>query len=207
MSFSFLSLPREIRDQVYKLVLVHHSPLKVGRKSSRGLDLTPGLLRTNKIVHTEASSLFYAQNRFDFTRSSRAVIGFLRNIGPSNAENIRHIYADFPEFSDIHNGDFTLYEESVSILNNIQSSCVNLSTLTTSLMSSDFTEFTLKRLGDPKVIAGALEMVNIHFRAIPSVPEIIIEVVDDIPDDFIRMEMKRHAWKIVALHNDKGGGL
>ncbi|KAL9039999.1 MAG: hypothetical protein Q9180_002192 [Flavoplaca navasiana] len=171
------------------------------------LDLTLGLLRVNKTIHSEASLLFYSQNRFEFPPKTRAVTSFLKTIGPSNAENIRHIYVDFPEFSDIYNGDFTLYEESVSILNTIQSSCANLSTLTTSQMSSDFMQFTLKRLGNPKVTTGALEMVNSYFRAIPSVPEIIVEVYDDIPDDFIRMEMKSLGWKIVAVHEIKEGGL
>lgn len=201
MSFSFFSLPRETRDQVYELVMVHQFPLKVRIPpwANPRLHLTPGLLRASKTIHSEASSLFYAQNRFDFTsKTSRAVIRFLGKIGPSNAEKIRHILVDFPKFSDVCQGDFTPCEESVSILNNIQSSCTNLSTLTTSRTSTFFMAYTVEWLGDPEIITGTLEMINTHFRAIPSVLEIIIEVHDHIPDDFIRMEMKSHGWEIVA---------
>jgi hypothetical protein len=42
---------------------------------------TPGLLRANKTIHREASSPFYAQNRFDFTMGTpEDVASFLRQI-------------------------------------------------------------------------------------------------------------------------------
>ncbi|KAL8841976.1 MAG: hypothetical protein Q9176_002913 [Flavoplaca citrina] len=206
MSFSFLCLPREIRDQIYKLVLVHHSPLNTWRNSSRRLGLTPGLLRTNKIVLSEASSLLYAQNRFDLAMPSDAVASFFRQIGENNGNPIRHIRIRFPEFPDIDHGDLTLDNESVGILNSIQSSCPNLSTLTTCRPSSEIIEFVFAVLGDPWVTTAALKMVNKFFRAIPPVREIIIEVYEDNLDDFIRMEMKSLGWKIVAKYKKRYRG-
>jgi len=53
-------------------------------------ELTPGLLRANKTVHREASSLFYAQSRFDFTMATPEDVAlFLGTIGRNNADYIR----------------------------------------------------------------------------------------------------------------------
>ncbi|KAL8877941.1 MAG: hypothetical protein Q9192_008559, partial [Flavoplaca navasiana] len=136
-------------------------------------------------------------NRFDLPMTSDAVASFLRQIGGKNANSIRHIGIQFPQFPDIDHGNLTLDNESVGIFNSIQSSCTNLSTLTTCRISTDLRERKLIRLDDPKVITDALKMVNKYFLAIPSVPEISIEVDEKIWDDIIRIEMKSLGWKTV----------
>lgn len=65
-------------------------------------ELTPGLIRANKTIHHEASSLLYAQNRFDFAMANpEDVASSLRTIGDNNADCIRHICVDFPSLCDL----------------------------------------------------------------------------------------------------------
>lgn len=194
---SFLSLPSELRNGIYELILLHEEPIDPWFDYNRRQKLTPGLLRANKAVHREASSLFYAQNRFDFTKGTlEDVASFLEQIGSNNAAYIRHICVDFPRFLYLDPSDVTLEEESVGILANIQSGCANLSTLTTSLYSTNAMELRLDNLDNPKIVTEALKLVDTHFRAISSLQEIIVEVYEDGPSDHIRRRMKSHGWTI-----------
>src|SRR6267378_462517 len=93
-NFNFLSLPGELRNRIYKL--------------------TPGLLRTSKTVHREASSLLYSQNRFDFTEVSlKMAASFLEKIGRINANSIRHIILLFPTVCLDPHDDYTFKDDRV----------------------------------------------------------------------------------------------
>ena len=211
MSLNFLSLPPELRNQIYKLVLLHQEPITTPRfeyNIYREQKLTPGLLCANKTIHREASWLFYAQNRFDLTRVTPDDVAlFLETIGRNNADYIRHIYADFPKFLCSNVGQVTLEDDSVSILANFQSGCANLSTLTVSVDSTSDMEDRFAALDDftaldhPKVVTEALRLINTHFRAIPSLQKVIVEVCEDGPSDLLRKEMESHGWTISTAKN------
>ncbi|KAL8926572.1 MAG: hypothetical protein Q9208_002899 [Pyrenodesmia sp. 3 TL-2023] len=197
MSSNFFSLPREIRDQIYEPVLLHQEPINPWVDDNRQQKLSPGLLRANKTVHREASSLFYARNRFDFTMGTPDdIASFLGQIGRSNVDYIRHINVEFPRFLHLNPGDVALEDESVGILANIQSSCTGLKTLTTPMDSTDAMVVKLAALVHPQVVTEALRLVNIHFRAIPSLQGIIVEAYEDGLIDHIRLEMESHGWTI-----------
>jgi hypothetical protein len=200
MSSNFLSLPSELRNRVYELCLLNQEPIDPWIDHNQRQEFTPGLLRANKTVHREASSLFYAQNRFDFTTAnSEDVASFLGRIGRNNADCIRHVCVNFPEFLYLDLGDVTLEDNSVGILANIQSGCANLSTLTTSLYSTNDMELRLDALDNPKIVTEALRLVNTRFRAISSLQEVIVEVYEDGPSNHIRRAMEGHGWTISTI--------
>ncbi|KAI4199390.1 MAG: hypothetical protein LQ348_001890 [Seirophora lacunosa] len=197
MSSNFFGLPREIRDQIYELVLLHQEPIDPWVDYNRPQKLNPELLRANMTVHREAGSTFYGQNRFDFTMGTpEDVASFLGQTGRNNANYIRHIHIDFSKFHHLDAGNVTLEDASVGILANIQSSCTNLSTLTTSRYSTFAMELRLDALDSPEVATEALKLADTHFRAFPSLHEIIVEVYEDGPSDHIRRETESHGWTI-----------
>jgi hypothetical protein len=101
MLTNFLTLPSELRNRVYELCLLHQESLDPWTAYNQRQELTPGLLRANKTVHREASSLFYAQNRFNFTMATPDDVAlFLRTIGRNNADYIRQVRVDFPNLRD-----------------------------------------------------------------------------------------------------------
>lgn len=194
---SFLSLPGEVRNGIYELVLLDQNPIDPWFGYDRQQKYTLGLFRASKVVHDEASSLFYSQNRFDFTSaSSEKVVSFLGQIGSNNAGHIRHVLIDFPGFLSLDPGDVTLEEDSISILANIQRSCANLNSLTTPPESTHAMEFRLGLLGNHGVTTEALKVVDTRFRAISSLEDIIIEVYDDTSNDYTRGIMTSHSWTI-----------
>ncbi len=63
-SCTFLALPGEIRNRIYRYTLIAARPFSVQLQWNRPLDTA--LLRVNKQIFDEASSIFYAENAFRF---------------------------------------------------------------------------------------------------------------------------------------------
>ena len=61
---TFLALPGEIRNRIYRFALVTARPFAVQLQWNRPLDTA--LLRVNKQIFDEASGIFYAENTFRF---------------------------------------------------------------------------------------------------------------------------------------------
>ncbi|KAM7212527.1 hypothetical protein V8F06_012108 [Rhypophila decipiens] len=195
---SFLSLPSELRNIIYELVVLWEEPISPWSWYDR--QFTPGLLCTNKVIHPEASSLLYSQNHFDFTSCTsgidKIILFFFDEICSTNTGYIRHIIIDFPL---INADDITLDENELGVLENLQSRCANLTTLTTSLYSTALMENRLDSLDNYKLVTEALMMVDDRFRASSSLQEIIVDVYEDGPSDYIRQEMRARGWRICSI--------
>jgi hypothetical protein len=201
MSTNFLSLPGELRNNIYEQLLVLQEPIvcptRPWRWHSPLRALHPELLLANKTVHREASSLLYAQNHFNLTMcTSEHVASFLDQIGRHNASHIRLICIDFPDFRDLGQPNVALEDDSVRILAKIQSDCTNLSTLITSLASTDAMGLTLYALDSPQIAGEALALADARFRAISSLEEVVVKVYEDCPSVDIRRKMEGHGWTI-----------
>lgn len=200
---SFLCLSGELRNKIYEQVLVHHEkpiPLLTypwGWQSTT-LGLTPELLLANKTVHREASSLLYGQNRFNFAIcTSEHVTCFFDQIGRNNANHIRHICIAFPNIRDLGRHDAALEDnDSVRILEKVQSDCTNLRTLTTSLYSTNAMVLELDALENPQIVVEAVALVDARFRVFSSLREVIVEVYEDGPSADVRKTMESHGWTI-----------
>jgi len=128
--------------------------------------------------------------------TSEHVASFLDQIGRHNASHIRLICIDFPDFRDLSQPNIALGDDSVRILAKIQSDCTNLSTLTTSLASTNAMEVKLDALGSPQIAGETLALVDARFRAISSLEEVVVEVYEDGPSVDIRRKMEGHGWTI-----------
>ncbi|KAG9250364.1 uncharacterized protein F5Z01DRAFT_629682, partial [Emericellopsis atlantica] len=191
---SFLDLPSELRNTIYELLLLRSTSINPWHRVR--YELVTGLFRASKKVHHEVTSLFYGQNRFDFTHIDPQTLAlFLEQIGSQNSGYIRHILIEFPDFLYLDPGDVTLNEGSVSLLAGVQRSYGNLSSLTTSLHSTNALEQRLDQLDHFGVAAEALELVNARFRAISSTQEIILEVYENRPGYQVRKKMEDLGWK------------
>jgi hypothetical protein len=168
MSTNFLSLPSELRNKIYELVLVDQESINPWTRPYPFRPLTPELLRANRTIHREASSLLYAQNRFNLTAHDSELVAFLDQIGRNNANHIRHICIEFPKFRNLDQDDVTLEDDSVRILAKIQSDCTNLSSLTTTPFSTDDMTLKVDALNSPNIVVEALALVHALFKAISS---------------------------------------
>ncbi|ESZ92954.1 hypothetical protein SBOR_6673 [Sclerotinia borealis F-4128] len=195
MPTNFLSLPRELRNSIYELLLVFEESIRMNNHLTpqKLQDFTPGLLRANKIIHSEASFILYAQNRFTLYDSSES---FFEKIGRNNASSILYICIDFPRFDYRILHGTTLRDPSSQLLAKIQSDCTNIQTLQTSLETTVEMEHRFAKFDNFNIGAGALALADAHFRGIASLQDIIVEVYKEGPSALIRKEMESHGWTI-----------
>ncbi|KAL6922374.1 hypothetical protein FSST1_006400 [Fusarium sambucinum] len=209
---TFLHLPGEIRNAIYDIILLQPEPIlpwfpgPVSGLASFNLQSDPtGLFRVNKTVHREATLVFYGQNRFHSEFYEDELASFFQLIGTRNASSIRHIIIHFPDFSplppSLRPGIVTIGVESARILGHILSSCASLSTLETNLESTKTVLHDLENLDNQDVAVEALNLVDNHFRALPSLPEIVLQVHEDEPSDFLRRTIESYGWTLSKQPN------
>jgi len=195
MSANLLSLPGELRNAIFQQLLMDQEPINPRNRPCLPQALTPELLRVNKAIHHEASSLLYSQNCFDLTTcDSERLISFLNQIGRNNASRIQDIYIEFPDICVLAADMVTFGEDCIRVLAKIRSDCTNLSTITTSLGSTNAMALELDALDKPHIVAEALALVDTHFRAITSLQQIIVKVYEDGPSAALRRVMESHGW-------------
>ncbi|OCK94777.1 uncharacterized protein K441DRAFT_659674 [Cenococcum geophilum 1.58] len=219
MPLNFFSLPGEIRNKIYEELLVLPQPVIIDIATDFWHDLhgvlpavkldTSGLclalLHVSKRVYSEASSLFYSENRFTlldleflFRHPLQNVIltSFLDRIGRQNASFLRHICIAFPAFDDYHIGRVTLRENSIRTLELIRLNCPNITTLETSLETTNAMEVAINALDSPRAATEALALVDARFKAISPLEEVIVNVYGEPPSDDLRKKIRDHAWTI-----------
>ena len=182
---------------IYDLALMCNEPIDPwpGRYGQAHRALR--LLRANRSIHREASSVFYGRNCFDLSDATPDLLDlFFGQIGANNAGHIRHVWIGFPQFLRLDHGDVAFDDATVGILANIQKSCANLTALTTSLDSTHSLELRLDELDHHGVVVEALELVNTSFRATLAVQDITVSVYSDAPSDYIRTVMERCGWTL-----------
>ncbi|KAJ5138967.1 uncharacterized protein N7515_003815 [Penicillium bovifimosum] len=192
---SLLSLPSELRIEIFKYLLVQREPIEVVNLWNLGLHgLEPNILSTNKLFLVEGRPLLYGYNCFRFgPDSSRLALPyFIDDIGSINASHLWNIYIDFPEVCKIGD-EVSLHDASLRMLEIIQAKCTNLRTLTTLAETTYQMEAELESF-DSKVCDKALGLVAAHFRTIASLQKIVVEVYEEGPSLDIRKKMESLGW-------------
>lgn len=196
MGANFVSLPAEIRIEIYKHLLIGRRPISPWSIHHK---LVPNLLFTNKMIFHEARSLLYRYSCFDFTsRSYGQICQFFDVIGRTKTSHIQYIRVDFPQLRDIED-NVSLTKDSALTMALIQSRCTGLKCLIAAPHDTESMEYKLDWFDNPKICDRALAMVDAHFRAIPSLREIIIEVYEHGPSSYIRKNMKNLRWTLVLV--------
>lgn len=191
MPASFLGLPAELRNEIYRYLLVPGEPIDPWNGDH---GLVPNLLFANSIILFEARPFLYGHNYFYLTTGkSKQISRFFDGIGHINASHLQYIRIDFPQLRDVDD-EVRLGEGSLRILEKIQSCCPNLRRLVTTPDSTLFMESRLDSFDSPRICARAFALVGAHFRAVSSLQEIIIEVYEEGRSSDIRKKMESQGW-------------
>lgn len=204
MPVDFFSLPSEVRNKIYKELLVHSNTIILNRTwysdsivySSESLHLCLAILLLNKKVHHEASSILYPRNYFEI-QNSELLSSFLDQIGSQNAGTLRRLVIAFPAF---HNDGYaigiTLQEDGTRTLDLIRDKCQNIVTLETTLHTSNAMEIRLDEFDSPRAVDQALALVDVRLKAIPSLQELLVHVYDEPVNLALREKMRNYGWII-----------
>ena len=200
MPASFLGLPVEIRNEIYKYLLVSSEPIDLQFGEEQ---LTPSILFTNTTILHEARVLLYGHNCFNFTRYLGDISKFFDTIGLINASHVRCILIRLPDLIQTKDG-VSLDQHDLSTLEKTLSQCTNLKTIIADLSSTLDMEKELE-LFDPAIRDNALALLAAQFRAIPSHPEIVLEVLENSPGSGFRRKMQSHGWKLKVVKPEEDG--
>ncbi|TPX12844.1 uncharacterized protein E0L32_006724 [Thyridium curvatum] len=204
---AFRNLPPELRDQIYKEVLIHKEPIIVEKGDTQRQPVTVGLLRANKTIHAEASPILYGQNWFDLTdMEADPIIRFFRQIGRRNAAYLRKMLIDFLDIDITGPLEFTIIDGSVRVMAAIQHHCVNLVSLTVSLLNWQGMDKIDVR---PYILCGAwlfesaLKLLANQMRTIPTL-RTMKAVVYDRHLEHVERILARHGFLLSTIRWPRG---
>ncbi|RAL05364.1 uncharacterized protein BO80DRAFT_135796 [Aspergillus ibericus CBS 121593] len=100
--FPFLSLPPELRIQIYDLLLsrttpntIPSTPLSPKSPTHTHTQIHPAILLTNKQIHTESLPILYTHNHFTASTPDH-LSHFITQIGPHNIQLLRSLSLFIP---------------------------------------------------------------------------------------------------------------
>lgn len=213
---SFLTLPRGIRNRIYRRVLFAPHPFYIFQEpGSRVETFAPekpsgwlAILYTNRQIYHEASSALYGMNKFELVDITEKQVHLLRSfldcIGPDNAASLAHLCINFPVVENLsgHPGDFQLRDNSLQSLQLVQDKCTNLSTLETLVHYKNSEAFKKS----DECFQDTLSLVHAQFKAIPSLRRIIVRFVvhGGIPSTTSRRIMEGLGWEVISNKGSTG---
>jgi hypothetical protein len=205
-------LPGDIRNDIYKRVLVVAHPLFLFQDTGSQVVETfaperpvrwLALLYTNRQVHDETSAVLYGLNHFTFMDTTQHQGGllqsFLNCIGSVNAGLLSHLCINFPVAESVEGqpGKVTLREDDLYSLKLLQEKCTNLTTLETLVHSRNSGRLINASHDDSQFIQEALSQINALLRAISSLKKIIVRSYDGTPTPLVMESMQGLGWVIL----------
>jgi hypothetical protein len=173
----FFDLPIEIRLKIYSEILVQSATVVINTFKHTKIRVYAELLRVNKRVHSEASPLLYSKNRFEIHQlgGTVEVAQFLRQIG-TRARFIRHVRIDFPKFryNRCRATQIALSTRGRNELELIRDTFTSLTTLELYSIRGPLICDQLGLVCDLSIQTQALDLVEMHTKAIPSLKRVVV---------------------------------
>jgi len=212
--FGIFSLPRKVRDDIYRRVLFVAHPLYLFQQTgSEVVEIFAperrvrwlALLYTNRQVHEEASAVLYGLNHFTFMDTTRhqgnLLQSFLNCIGSLNAGHLSHITINFPVAESVKGqpGKIVLREDDLRSLKLLQEKCIKLTTLETLVYSYNSIGLAKESQdsNDSQFIQEALSQIDAQLKAIPSLSKTIVRFYNGPPTPEVVELMQRLRWVIL----------
>ncbi|KAH6646800.1 hypothetical protein BKA67DRAFT_540285 [Truncatella angustata] len=207
----FLDLPVEIRNNIYRQLLVAKQTLMLFK--DRGSEVVevfvPGysfralpLLRTNRRVQEEACAILYGSNCFNFVDTTEyqgeLLCAFLKAIGVRNASLLTHVSINFPalNLSGIDVAELNVVNGSLWTVKLLQEQCTNLRILETIVQAENSFGLVESDDLDSSLVGSALSQVQAQFEAIPNLKKVVVTFYTGIPSTFVRNSFEGNGWVV-----------
>lgn len=212
------SLPREIRDQIYREFVVYPDIVSLDLTFLQALfdgtyisDETlmgwspyqwraaPAIVQVNKQFYREATAILYSANRFSY-QDVRFLPCFLDKIGQLNANLLRHLIIPLPKFhNNGHLSGITLMDDSVQAFDMIQERCQGLATLEMSQDSTppdttQGTEIRLDEFDSPQTVDQALAMIDARVKRLHLIRGLHFHLRNGSFSVAVREKMTSYGW-------------
>ncbi|KAK7397524.1 hypothetical protein QQX98_013108 [Neonectria punicea] len=212
-SISFASLPKGIRQDIYKRALVVAHPIYLFQdKASRVETFAPdkparwlALLYVNRQVYSEARAVLYGMNRFTLVDTTQQQVGLLRSflncIGSMNAGLVSHLAINFPVVERMEDQpgvrEVKIRDDGLQSLTLLQEKCTNLMTLETFIHNQNSSFLTETDEDGSQLVQEALPRIDTQLKAIPSLKKIIVRVYIGTLPPLVMDLMRGLGWVIL----------
>ena len=160
MVSSFLSLPGEIRNKIYEIILVDKDPIDPWRLGFA----SRSLFRVSETIRHESTSLYFSKNCFDLTSWTHMGIDkIMKRFGTNNLPMLQHVYFPCPILQSTRPERAVLDKAERIFLTRLSESCPNLEIITLSRSRNHFSNDELKRL-DNLIVQQILDFLNTHLN-------------------------------------------
>lgn len=207
-SSNFLSLPINVRNNIYERVLAVPQPLHIFQDTGCPVEsFIPGkpyqwlaLLYTNRQISAEAKAALYRVNSFMFQDVDRRpsndspLEAFIRSIGPSNAGSLSQLCINFPVTENVH-GEIKIREDSLRRLKLLQKECTNLTTLET-LVFSESSKFLIEQ--NVNSVREIFWEINTQFRCISLLERIIVRIYTGSLPTSVKEFLQGLGWAVLG---------
>jgi hypothetical protein len=193
---SFFRLPADVRNNIYRRMLVVAHPLFLFRDNGSEVVETFGpdtslqwfaLLYVNRQVRDEASAVLYGSNHFHFMDKTQhqgdLIQSFLNCIGSVNAGLLTNLCINFPVAEGVEGqlGKVMLREDDLHSLKLLEEKCTHLMTLETILRSRHSRDLMNPSLDDSQITRDTLAQIDAQLKAISSLNKIIVKFYGRTP--------------------------
>ncbi|KAH6884996.1 hypothetical protein B0T10DRAFT_409548 [Thelonectria olida] len=210
-TISFLDLPKRIRNDIYKRVLVVGHPIYLFQdKGSRVETFAPdkpirwlALLHSNRQIYGEARAVLYGMSRFILVDTTQQQVDLLQSfldcIGPVNANLLSHLCINFPvaENREDQPCEVKLREDGRQSLRLLQENCTNLTTLETFVHSKNSSFLIGADEDNSQFVREALLRIDAQLKAISSLQRIIVRVYIGTLTPLVKDMMRGLGWVVV----------
>ena len=201
----FFSLPRALREDIYRKVLAVPHPLYMFQDSPshKVESFAPdrprrwlALLYANRRLHEEAVPLLYSSNHFTFMDTTRQqadlLHGFLDRIGPACADQLSHITINFPVVDKLSgpSSEYQIQDDDLRSLQLLQDRCTRLKTLETIVQTHNSD-------GLSKATPETLSLINAQFKAISSLDKVVVKVYTKPPKADVMELIRELGWVLL----------
>jgi hypothetical protein len=209
---NFFSLPDDIRNNIYRRVLVVAHPLFLFQDTGSEVVETFGpeiprqwfaFLHVNRQVRDEASAVLYGSNKFHFmdtTQHQRDLIqSFLNCIGSVNGGLLTHLCINFPVAEGVEGqpGKVMLREDDLGSLKLLQEKCTHLTTLETILDRKHSEGLMNPSLDDSQINRDTLTQIDVLLKSFSSLDMVIVRFYGGAPIPSVMQLMQSFGWTVL----------
>lgn len=211
---TILDVPRQVRDNIYKRLLVLGHPLFIFQDSvsspieSFAPDKPPrwlALLLVNRQVNDEARKVLYDMNHFILVDTSldevHLLCSFLDGIGSTNASLLSHLRINFPALEQPQpdqppRGKLTLTQGGLQSVTLLRDQCASLTSLEMLVHTQSSRALVLAGDNDLQSVRDALLPIDAQLKAIPSLTKIIVRFHTEHPADLVVALIQGLGWEV-----------
>jgi hypothetical protein len=211
-TIGFFSLPRKIRDKIYKKVLRVRHPIYLFQDGSPrvetfGPERPPQwleLLKVNRQMNTEASEVLFKVNHFTLLDErmpqDQLLEAFLTCIGPANSASLSHLSICFPALEEGPSEDPQLRKDSRQRLGLLHDHCTNLETLEITFDVKNIRDLERATEGNPQLIRGVLSHCHSQLKLLPLLRNIIVRATGPMPSPSTTDAMQALGWIVLPVY-------